>query len=142
MHPNILRDFVWKESGNGWEYSSEGPNKDELFKEHRKHFPAWVISFKVFLKYCDSIGTKVLWSTWDVKETDNIERTLVFNDTFFRINAMTNQTIKDKNYYDLMERKDAGNARDGTHDGYIQQYYWFEMFKEEIEKRKMIRTKD
>lgn len=140
LHPNILRYFIWKEDGSGWEYYSKGPSEDELSKEHKKQFPAWVISFSLFLKYCESIGTKVLWSTWDTNETDNIERATVFNDTFFRINYLTNQTIKDNNYYDLMEREDAGNARDGTHDGYIQQYYWFEMFKEEIEKRKMIRT--
>lgn len=139
LHPNILRYFVWKEDGSGWEYSSEGPKEDELSGEHKKQFPTWVISFNVFLKYCESVGTRVLWSTWDANETDNIERVSVFNDTFFRINSITNQTIKNNNYYDLMEREDAGNARDGSHDGYIQQYYWFQMFKEEIEKRKMIK---
>jgi len=138
LHPNILRYFIWKEDNSGWVYYSKGPNKDELFKEYKKHFPTWAMSFKIFLKYCKAIGTTVLWSTWDVKETDNIERALIFNDTFFRINNMTNQTIEKNNYYNLMERKDAINARDGSHPGYIQQYYWFEMFNEEIKKRSLI----
>ena len=141
LHPNILRYFVWKEDGSGWEYSSSGPAEEDLWQEHKKHFPTWVISFKLFLKYCESVGTKVLWSTWDVQENNNIERSLVFNNTFFRIEHLTNETIRNNNYYDLMQRDDAGNARDG-HDGYIQQYYWFEMFKQEIEKRKIIKKTD
>jgi hypothetical protein len=142
LHPNILRYFIWKEDGSGWQYSSEGPKEDELSMEYKKQFPTWVISFSVFLKYCESVGTKVLWSTWDKKETDNIERATVFDDTFFRIEHLTNETIRKNNYYELMEREDAANARDGNHDGYIQQYYWFEMFKEEIKKRKLMNDGD
>jgi hypothetical protein len=138
LNPNILRYFVWNNNSKSWQYSSSGPDEDHLWDEHKKHFPTWVISFKLFLKYCDSIGTKVLWSTWDFQEINNIERTQVFDDTFFRINPITNQTIQRNDYYSLLDRDDAGNARDG-HDGYIQQYYWFDMFKEEIKKRKILK---
>ena len=79
-----------------------------------------------------------MWSTWDDHETDNIINIDIFNNTFFPISMLSNEIIKDYDYYPLMERDDAGNARDG-HDGYIQQYHWFNMFKEEIEKRKMIK---
>ena len=139
LHPNLLRYFVWRDDNSGWDYSSRGPDSKQLWKEHKVQFTNWVIGFKIFLKYCESIGTKVLWSTWDSQETDNITRTSGFSDTFFPIDSVSNQSIKDHDYYSLMERDDAGNARDG-HDGYIQQYHWFNMFKREIEKRKMIRT--
>ena len=139
LHPNILRYFIWEKETKGWRYSSNGPETSIWWEEHKKHFPTWSISFKLFLKYCESIGTKVLWSTWDDHETDNIINIDIFNNTFFPISMLSNEIIKDYDYYPLMERDDAGNARDG-HDGYIQQYHWFNMFKEEIEKRKMIKV--
>jgi hypothetical protein len=139
LHPDLLRYYVWRDNNSGWNWTSNGADHKYLFKEHKEQFTNWVIGFRIFLKYCESIGTKVLWSTWYFQETDNIIRTSLFSDTFFPIDRISNQSIKDNNYYSLMDRDDAGNARDG-HDGYIQQYHWFNMFKEEIEKRKIIKT--
>lgn len=138
LHPNILRNYIWNLEGKGWRYEQYNPWGEEEFfadnlKMHREQFPSWAISWKLFIKYCNEIGTKVLWSTWDTWEIENIKNTPYFYDTFFPIYPINNDIVK-KEYMDLIEREDAVWARDG-HDGYVQQYHWYKMFKEEIDRR-------
>lgn len=139
LHPNILRNFIW--NNVGWRYEQINPwgelhNVEENIAEHRKQFPAWAISWKLFIEYCESIGTQIIWSTWDTWEIDNILDSPFFNNTFFPIDTINNDVVK-KEYMDFVDRDDAVWARDG-HDGYVQQYHWFKKFKEEIEKRNLI----
>jgi hypothetical protein len=141
LHPNILRNFIWNEELSRWRYEQYNPwgeteNLDNIISQHRKEFPSWLISWKVFIQYCQSIGTKVLWSTWDTWEIDNIKRCNSFDSTFFEIESITNDLVK-KQYLDFVTRDDALWARDG-HDGYVQQYHWFESFKNEIYKKEWL----
>ena len=142
LHPNILRNFIWNDEGTGWRYTQLNPwgetnNLDENISIHREQFPVWAISWKLFIEYCKSIGTQILWSTWDTWETENILNTPFFDNTFFPINTINNEIVK-KNYMEFVDRDDAIWARDG-HDGYVQQYHWFKMFLNEINKRNIIK---
>lgn len=136
LMPNILRGFSWDgdkkpERGGGWRYEQINPwGNQEMLKEnitkHRLEFPSWLISWYMFISYCESLGTKVIWSTWDDWEVENIKNTKMFEDTFFTIDRVTQEDLAGK-YYHLISRKDATEAREG-HDGYIQQTAWYEAF--------------
>ena len=144
LHPNILRTFIWQEERNAWRYEQLNPwgdttNLDQNIALHRDHFPVWAISWKLFIEYCKSVGTEIIWSTWDVWEIKNIQNSNFFNDTFFKIDRINNEIVKEK-YLEFVTREDAVWARDG-HDGYIQQYHWFKSFLNEIDKRGMINGK-
>lgn len=142
LMPNILRDWVWYEDKRGWVYTQTNPwsgSNEEVAKnrkEHRTAFPTWLISWKLFMKYCESVGTKVLWSTWDYWETDNIINTK--QKEYFPINVIQSDIIKTDEYMKLLERDDAVWARDG-HDGYIQQHFWFKAFLNAINERDFIK---
>jgi hypothetical protein len=133
LMPNILRSFTW--SNNEWKYQQLNPwhdtnNINYYIEMHRKEFPVWALMWYSFIDYCKSIGTTVIWSTWDEWETENINGLEQFEDTFFSINPITQKDINEK-YAHLLDRRDASTARDG-HDGYIQQTSWYEAFKNKL----------
>lgn len=142
LHPNILRKFVWE--NEKWKYMQINPwgetiDLDNIISKHREQFPVWVMTWRLFLRYCNSLGTKVLWSTWDPWETTNIENANFFDNTFFPIETINNDIVK-KEYINFVMRDDAVWARDG-HDGFIQQYHWFKSFLNEINERNFINDK-
>ncbi len=140
LMPNILRDYVWNDETGGWRYNQLNPwgdvqNLESNIKLHRAAFPTWLLSWKLFIKYCESIGTTVLWSSWDHWETDNLLATK--QKTYFPIRSISNEIMQTPEYLELLDREDAVWARDG-HDGYIQQYFWFKSFLYTINKRGLI----
>lgn len=135
LMPNILRNFKWDD--NGWRYEQFNPwaepeNREKYIEMHRKEFPVWALMWYSFIDYCKSMGTTVIWSTWDEWELENIESIDQFKDTFFTINPLTKEEIAEK-YSHLIDRKDAARVRDG-HDGYVQQTVWYDGFKEQLRK--------
>jgi hypothetical protein len=139
--PNILRFSEFNTDQNRWQYKQINPwgdkeNLQDNIQKHRAEFPAWVYTFKLFIEYCNSIGTKVVWSTWDAWEVPNIINSHKFDDTFFKIQDLTEELFLNK-YVNFIDREDAIEARDG-HDGFITQYHWFTEFKNEITKRGII----
>lgn len=138
LMPNILRGFMHDKDTDCWGYTQVNPwadlnSIDSSLDLHRKEFPQWMLTWKLFLEYCSSIGTKVIWSTWDHWEVPNIMNIKIFNDTFFTIPKL-NQELIATSYYDLIEREDAVVARDG-HDGYIQQFHWYNTFLKTLKER-------
>jgi hypothetical protein len=139
LHPNLLRGFRWVDNGNnnfvGWELYQLNPwqekiNKVEDLEFHRNVFPVWAMTWKLFTEYCKAIGTKIIWSTWDQWENDNIKNSGLFEESFIEIKDPTKEEILNK-YYDLLDREDAIEARDG-HDGYIHHTHWLSIFKQAL----------
>ena len=139
--PNILRFSEFDTERNKWRYAQINPWQDkaklkENIEKHRAEFPVWLYTLKLFIEYCNSIGTKVIWSTWDAWEVPNIVNSNRFSDTFFKIGDLTEELFLER-YSFAADREDAIEARDG-HDGFITQYHWFTEFKNELIKRGVI----
>lgn len=152
--PNLGRFFEWDNSEEVYRYVQRYPNgggvsTDQLDEEkvpdflyierplsigeHRKCFIDFAVSWQLFEKYCQSVGTKILWASWDYEENKNYK--------------FANLT---KNYIDLddeqfiefikKERPDGRlgqydlSRRDG-HAGILINEYWASRFYEEIKNR-------
>jgi hypothetical protein len=132
--PNILRSWKYDED-NQWRYYQhnvwqEVDKIDENIKEHRKEFPVWASILSVLIEYCNTIGTKVVWSIWDTWETENIINSNYFNDTFIPIGLIDQEQIKN-DYSHILNHSNILEARDG-HDGYLKQYHWYTNFKNKL----------
>lgn len=144
LHPDIMRFYEWKEEKDNWRYSwnynqkniGDGITKKEYEEKHKGIFPNWVTAMSIFIAYCESVGTKLIWTTWDKEENENIKKSNFFNSTYFEPPLSNKENIKrlrpDDNF-----AKDDINFRDG-HPGKIQQELWFESFRDELIKRKEI----
>jgi hypothetical protein len=148
LMPNIDRMFAWMDSESLWRYIQKFPfdagmpaenaeiNNFPTENEHMKMLIDFTISWKLFEKYCQSIGTKILWSTWDFMENPNL---MFFNqhESFFKIDVTGkfNDYIKLKRPDGKLESDDM-DRRDG-HSGKLFHMFWKESFMDEIEKRGM-----
>lgn len=144
LHPDLMRFYEWKTEKEHWGYSwhynqkniGDGITKREYDEKHKDIFPNWVAAMSIFLAYCESVGTKIIWSTWDKEENKNIKNSNFFNSTYFEVYPNTKESVArlrpNGNF-----AKDDINFRDG-HPGKIQQEVWFESFRDELIKRKWI----
>ena len=118
--PNLGRFFIWED--NQYKYIQRYPNgktiknknkaPDGVFveqeftnQEHKRCFIDFSISWKLFEKYCESIGTKILWSSWDLNENNN-----------YRLANISN------NYIHLQESELLGYIADQRPDGKLNEY--------------------
>lgn len=144
--PNNGRVFKWKKDSNAWFYVQNFPfrgpmpKKDESFfhmnttaEDHKKFFMDFAIGWKMFEKYCESNGVKLLCSTWDSPDGLNI-RKMNFLKSFFYID--------DDGFEDFIkEKRSNGKLLDGDlrrrdgHSGKLQHDYWLQQFQNEIERR-------
>lgn len=161
-HPNLLRNYYWIPSIEKWVYVQKLPyhkdydinnspsnktEEDALYEEigfnriatiqqARDILPNWASAWNIFLKYCESIGTKVVWTCWDYQEIYNIESLGLFSDTFFALHPPHPKWIEEKRPNLSVGPFDM-NARDG-HPGYLIHLRWKEQFIEAINRRGII----
>lgn len=148
LHPNLIRYYVWEESNDGssqWAYRQKFPYHTQNIKEdgpmlstveeHRDEFPVWATSWNLFLEYCKSIGTKVVWSIWDEYEAANIDNSEYFDDTFFTFENNMQEVIEELRP-DLIMKDGDVCARDG-HPGLIEQTWWSKQFLKQINNKIM-----
>jgi hypothetical protein len=136
LHPNILRDYEWEKDLGRWNYNQTDPvskdtiNNKDYIVNHRKHFMDWAVAWNLFLSYCSSIGTKVLWSTWDIYENQNIIDLGIFNDSYITIDDVSEELVKS-----MCPGGKCGDgyieARDG-HPGFLNQTNWYNGFWQEL----------
>lgn len=111
--------------------------KDDYFKQIIDFIQGW----KLFEKYCESNGTKVIVATWDTLDQDNFE--------IMKLDTMINycKIQYDKQFTDLVNahaseiEKLKMNKRDG-HRGLIYHILWSNAFLEECEKRGWLNVKN
>lgn len=152
--PNLGRFYEWDEENNKYVYVQRYPNgggvsTDQLdeskvpswlfiekpftLKEHRKCFVDFVISWKMFEKYAEAMGTKLIWGSWDYEENKNY-KLANFSKNYIDItpegllNFIETQRPNGK-----MEKFDL-SRRDG-HAGTLVNEYWASVFKSEINNR-------
>jgi hypothetical protein len=144
LHPDIMRFYEWKTEKGQWKYSwqyaqkniGDGISKKEYEEKHKEIFPHWVSAMSIFIAYCESVGTKFIWTTWDNREHENIKNSHYFDSSYFETYFGTSENVKSIRPDGKFEKDDL-NFRDG-HPGKIQQILWFKSFKDELIKRKEI----
>ena len=60
----------------------------EYFETYSNRFAIWAISLSNFINYCNSIGIRVIWSTWAFNENNNIINSKMFEGSFLPINSL------------------------------------------------------
>lgn len=147
--PNIGRFWEWDSEEGRWYYvqrypnghgagtKAQNPNKFQMFdlsiEEHRKLFMDFTVGWKLFEKYCEANGVKMLWSSWDYLENINYKNFNAFDNYI-------HMTIEDLSNFiadvrpDGKLNKDDLKRRDG-HDGVLSHQFWNEIFLQEIKKR-------
>ena len=91
LHPNILRNYRWNDDRNSWEFKQDLPltpkdkNDHEYVDSYMDEILNWAVQWNLFLNYCESIGTKVLWSTWDRGKERELINIKFFSDTFLQV---------------------------------------------------------
>lgn len=143
--PNIGRNYYWNRHNKSWAYDQkyvdlgvDSPHKKENtidIDEHRKQFIEFAVGWKIFQGYCQTNNIKILYSTWENSENNNL---ILYDNhlkNFYPIyhGAELEQFIE-KKYPALKLPKNALQKRDG-HKGDIVHEYWKECFIKEIEKR-------
>jgi hypothetical protein len=152
--PNLGRFFEWDDEEDRYLYVQRYPNggavstdqvdqdsvpdflfieKPFLKHEHRKCFIDFSISWKLFEKYCESNGTKILWASWDYEENKNYKFANLSKNYIDLSNDELLEFIKKKRPGGNLGRFDL-SRRDG-HAGILVNEYWASKFHEEINKR-------
>lgn len=139
LHPNMVRHYEWEEEARRWKYiqrNTGDASEKELYLEYRNKFPDWVTAMALFIAYCESVGTKFLWSTWATEQNENILRSNFFESTFFAT-PLFNRDLLLKARPDGLIKKDDIDFRDG-HPGRIAHEIWYEGFKKELINRGLL----
>lgn len=144
LMPNIDRMFEWDAEKKAWIYKQKFPvfagvPIDEMYrdnlatdKEHMKMLIDFTVSWNLFEQYCKSIGTKLMWSTWDFVEAHNLSK-FDQHENFFAVDG------RDYHEYILEKRPDGKIAKDDLerrdgHSGVLFHMFWKEKFEQEIER--------
>lgn len=142
--PNIGRKFLWKREEGGsysWKYTQKYVSRDSRpslgsvdksnsisMEDQKNDLMEFMISWKVFEKYCDSKNINLLVSSWDLAELENI-CLMGQNKSVFKMNEedARNFLIKNKKTLSL-EKRDMHKGR-SFHE------WWAHEFEKEAEKR-------
>jgi hypothetical protein len=142
LHPNILRNYRWKQQKQKWEFDQESPANsagkefEEYYNKYLNEILNWIVEWNLFIKYCESIGTKIICCTWDAKEEKNIIEMELFRDTFLPLPAVSQELIKEF-CPDGKCGKGMINARD-VHPGKIFHKNVYNVFWNELKARGIV----
>lgn len=135
--PNITRFYIWENETRGWQYVQRYPEDKRNHvteNEYFEKFIDFIISWRLFEKYCEDNNVKLIWSTWFEIDEHNLK---IANQSrsFFDMdkNGFLTNFVKVKRP-DLKMGKHDLSRRDG-HDGILWHEYWLEKFQKEIETR-------
>jgi hypothetical protein len=152
--PNLGRFFQWDDNQHKYIYVQRYPNggvmsreqededkvPDFLFiekpltlEEHRKCFVDFSIGWKLFEKYCESIGTKMLWASWDYMENTNYKLANISKNYIDMSSDDLMVFIREQRPDGKMGKYDL-SRRDG-HAGILINKYWARTFEKEIKNR-------
>jgi hypothetical protein len=151
MLPNISRFWDWHPKEKRWYYVQSSPLKtqhlwgkhseissDPFFihrkispETHRKDFIDFCFGWKMFEKFCESKGVKMLWSSWDYPENANHEIFQKKSRTYINLNLEESVEFIDKVRPDGKFEIDDLERRDG-HLGKLEHDYWMSKFLERI----------
>lgn len=145
LMPNLSRVLEWDSSNNLWEdrqlylksffhWDRDNNSYNNILteKQHREVFVNFSRSWKLFERFCESVGTKLIWSSWNYMENDNFINANIFPgffpldekefDIFF---LKVRPDAKLKNKHDLLRRD--------NHYGIVWHEWWAEEFYNQID---------
>lgn len=151
--PNLGRFFEWDDSKESFVYVQRYPNsiddsskwdpdnlpqmtllEQEFTKEeHRRCFVDFSVSWKLFERYCESLGTKILWASWDYHENKNYELANLSKNYVSLSEENLIKFIQEKRPNGMIDQFDL-TRRDG-HSGILVNEYWATEFKKEAKAR-------
>jgi hypothetical protein len=144
--PNIGRNFYWHKDIKRWKYDQKyvyingekSPHSKENLideDEHKKQFIEFAVGWKIFQNYCKSNNIKILYSTWDTIENNNL---IIYDNQFKNFHPVSRdyelQKFIEEKYPTLKVPQNRLKKRDG-HKGDIVHEYWKECFMKEIKIR-------
>jgi hypothetical protein len=138
--PNIQRRYEYLEDKDSWTYTSHAQPNDNP-KDHpcldsndyMSIFPVWAKIWTSFINYCNANDIKIFWSTWDMIDRLNIERSGIFKDSYVSIESFNDPAlIKERIESNGLQDKDL-YARD-EHPGPLANYLWSKNFLDKIKK--------
>ena len=137
MLPNVTRYYSWNEDLKTWFYEQKivpncfkqnNKNKKTEWElgnlDNKKMLIDFIVSWKMFEKYCSALGIKLLWSTWEPADACNFTLGLNLFNNFYSINLYDVEDFIIKN--DLLSTPStlfAGRKRDG-HSGPTVHQFW------------------
>lgn len=110
----------------------EQNNNTILVEDYMKSLIDFNISWKLFEKFCESNGTKIIWSSWNNIDEKNFIKTNIVKNYFSMMNDEYDDIIK-KLSMKKLEKYDLV-LRDG-HKGIVVKKYWAKRFLDEIKNR-------
>lgn len=152
MLPNISRFWRYLEDEGQWSYIQRYVNdhkhnigeRSKSLVEHKNlhkmdrslylsEFIRFVSGWKTYLRYCESLGIKVLWSTWFAQDSENIKAMYDFKNFVY--------IGKESDMYEITAKIAANKKSDGTyksndlrrrdgHHGTIYHKIWADKFAE------------
>lgn len=137
--PNILR--FWE---SDWIYHQKVPYGDNVIKTnyeesdlqmHRVHFPVFLTAMMLFQEYCNSIGTKLLWTTWHYIESINIHCSSLFTETFFYLKPVSATDLAQNVIKNGLTLKHDDISFRDRHPGRLLQNDWAEQYYDQLAKR-------
>jgi hypothetical protein len=148
MVPDLCRFFEWHEERSAWVYLqritgddawAKDKAGDPIFyqqateKEYRKAIIDFKISWDLFEKYCESIGTNILWGTWEYEDSV-VYKDLVKSPNYIDFSYDGFLSYASSNRQNAKMLPNDLFRRDG-HSGVLHHEYWLDGFKKEIAKR-------
>jgi hypothetical protein len=94
----------------------------------------FLVGWKMLINYCKTNNIKILYSTWDLRENNNIRLWDQIDKLFIDINYEKLVKFIESKYPDMNVPKNLLTKRDG-HSGDIKHEYWKNVFIEAIEER-------
>lgn len=142
LHPNLLRSYRWSSQRNQWEFKQDLPpspklkNVNEYREAYMNEILNWFVEWNLFISYCNSVGTKIIWSTWEHQESASIINSGLFDETFVELPSISKELIQkecpDGKCADLVM-----NARDG-HPGTIFHKNVYNLFWETLKTKGIV----
>ncbi len=144
--PNIGRNYYWNKDSRSWKYDQKyvyinrennpyGPENIIDEDEHKRQFMEFAVGWKIFQNYCKSNNIKILYSTWDTIENNNL---IIYDDQFRNFHPVSRdyglQKFIEEKYPTLRVPRNRLKKRDG-HNGDVVHEYWKECFMKEIQIR-------
>jgi hypothetical protein len=150
MLPNIARYWQYFQEDGQWAYiqrytedhlSNRGERTKAVLDYKQKHefdrslyfseFVRFIAGWKLYLRYCESLNIKVLWSTWLGNDGENIKGmynfdNFVYMGTDAEVRMMTSEIAAEKKQSGTLKKNDV-RRRDGHH-GTITHRIWSEKF--------------
>ena len=146
MLPNVARDYVWSDERQTWNYQQKisfSTDKKHLPKdmhdqvtnidEYRRSFINFTLAWKLFEAFCEASNIKLLCSTWNYEEVDNLKFHGHIPSYFPLDRPVFDQYAKEKRPSGKFKDKDL--RRRDNHSGILFHEWWKDFFIFQINER-------